>query len=320
MIWVLGSGAFGTALAITLAKGGRDVTLWAREPGQAFVLRDRRENLRHLPGVALPPNLQVTSDLGGVADALAVLLTVPAQALLPFLQEKKNRLDGLSLVACCKGIDLATLQGPADMIRLAVPAALPTILTGPSFAADLAAGLPTALTLACADPTAGRTLQTLLSVSNLRVYLTDDVRGAELGGAFKNVVAIAAGITLGAGLGESARAAVIARGYAEMTRIAVALGAQAETLVGLSGLGDLVLTCTSAQSRNLRHGMGIGAGEGAVHGQTVEGIATAMAAGKLAAQLGIETPLMDAVAGVVTGAISVDQAVQALLSRPLRQE
>lgn len=320
MIWVLGSGAFGTALAITLARGGRDVVLWARDAGQALVLQDRRENLRHLPGAKLPPALRVTSDLTGVADARAVLLAIPAQAIVPFLADMRYKLGGLALIACCKGIDLTTLQGPSDAIHLAVPTATPAVLTGPSFAVDLARGLPTALTLACANEAQGLALQAALSVLNLRVYLTSDVRGAELGGAFKNVIAIAAGMTIGAGFGESARAAVIARGYAEMTRIAVALGAQAETLSGLSGLGDLVLTCTSAQSRNFQHGLAIGRAEAGMAGQTVEGIATAAAASRLASKMGLDAPLINAVAAVTQGKITVEQAAQTLLSRPLRQE
>lgn len=320
MIWVLGAGAFGTALAITLSRGGRDVTLWARDAGQALVLQDRRENLRHLPGAKLPPDLHVTADLAGLQPGMSVLLALPAQAIVPFLADMRHKLGETALVACCKGIDLTTLQGPTDAIRQAVPSATPAVLTGPSFAGDLAKGLPTALTLACADDARGLALQAELSVLNLRVYLTPDVRGAELGGAFKNVIAIAAGITSGAGFGESARAAVIARGYAEMTRIAVALGARAETLAGLSGLGDLVLTCTSTQSRNFRQGLAMGAGEGDLMGQTVEGISTAAAASRLAATMGLHAPLMDAVAAVTQGKITVEQAVQTLLSRPLRQE
>jgi glycerol-3-phosphate dehydrogenase (NAD(P)+) len=320
MIWVLGAGAFGTALAITLSRGGRDVTLWARDAGQALVLQDRRENLRHLPGAKLPENLHVTADFAGMDAQMTALLALPAQAMVPFLADMRHKLIEMALVACCKGIDLTTLQGPTDAIRHAVPTATPAVLTGPSFAVDLAKGLPTALTLACADEVRGLALQTELSVLNLRVYLTPDVRGAELGGAFKNVIAIAAGITTGAGFGESARAAVIARGYAEMTRIAVALGARAETLAGLSGLGDLVLTCTSLKSRNFQHGVAIGAGKAGIIGQTVEGITTAQAASRLAAEMGLDAPLIDAVAAVTQGAISVDQAVQTLLSRPLRQE
>jgi len=320
MIWVLGAGAFGTALAVTLARGGRDVTLWARDAGQALVIQDRRENLRHLPGARLPPALRVTSDFAGMQASMTVLLALPAQAIVPFLADMRHKLGHMALVACCKGIDLTTLLGPTDAIRMAVPTATAAVLTGPSFAVDLAKGLPTALTLACTDEQRGLALQAELSVLNLRVYLTPDVRGAELGGAFKNVIAIAAGITTGAGYGESARAAVIARGYAEMTRLAVALGARAETLAGLSGLGDLVLTCTSMQSRNFRQGMAIGAGEGSLAGQTVEGIATAAATSRLAASMGLDAPLMDAVAAVTQGTITVADAVQTLLSRPLRQE
>lgn len=320
MIWVLGAGAFGTALAIALSRGGRDVTLWARDAGQALVLQDRRENLRHLPGAIFPTQLQITASFSAMEMGTTVLLALPAQALVAFLAENRHKLGEMALVACCKGIDLTTLQGPTDAIRHAVPTATPAVLTGPSFAIDVARGLPTALTLGCADGARIAAMQVQFSTSNLRIYATSDVRGAELGGAFKNVIAIAAGITIGAGFGESARAAVIARGYAEMTRIAVALGARAETLAGLSGLGDLVLTCTSAQSRNFRQGMAIGAGEICVAGQTVEGVATAMAASRMAARMGLDAPLMDAVAAVTQGTISVEQAVQTLLSRPLRQE
>jgi glycerol-3-phosphate dehydrogenase (NAD(P)+) len=320
MIWVLGAGAFGTALAITLSRGGREVTLWARDAGQALVLQDRRENLRHLPGAKLPESLRVTADFSGMDARMTALLALPAQAMVPFLGDMRHKLGDMALVACCKGIDLTTLQGPSDTIRAVVPSATPAVLTGPSFAFDLAKGLPTALTLACADGARGLALQAELSVLNLRVYLTSDVRGAELGGAFKNVIAIAAGITIGAGLGDSARAAVIARGYAEMTRLAVALGARVETLAGLSGLGDLVLTCTSAQSRNFQHGMMIGKGQDGMQGQTVEGIVSAVAASRLAAKMGLDVPLMTAIAAVTQGEISVEQAVQTLLSRPLRQE
>jgi glycerol-3-phosphate dehydrogenase (NAD(P)+) len=264
--------------------------------------------------------MRVTADFVGMDTSMTALLALPAQAIVPFLADMRHKLGDMALVACCKGIDLTTLQGPTDAIRHAVPTATPAVLTGPSFAVDLAKGLPTALTLACADDARGLALQTELSVLNLRVYLTPDVRGAELGGAFKNVIAIAAGIATGAGLGESARAAVIARGYAEMTRLAVALGARVETLAGLSGLGDLVLTCTSHQSRNFSHGVAIGAGTATLVGQTVEGISTAAATSRLAAQMGLDAPLIDAVAAVTQGTISVKQAVQTLLSRPLRQE
>jgi glycerol-3-phosphate dehydrogenase (NAD(P)+) len=219
-------------------------------------------------------------------------------------------------VACCKGVDLTTLIGPASLIRKACPDAQAAILTGPSFAADIARGLPTALTLAGAD----QALQRLLSTPNLRLYRSDDVIGAELGGALKNVIAIAAGVVIGAGLGESARAALMTRGFSEMSRLALSLGAHAETLAGLSGLGDLVLTCTSAQSRNFRFGQALGAGQPFDASVTVEGAATARAAARLAAQSGIDMPITAMIAALLAERITLPQAITALLTRPLKQE
>lgn len=298
MIGIAGAGAFGTALAAVLPG---PVVLWAREAGRVLPL----------------PGVRVTSDLAELRAADAVLLCVPMQALSAFLAGAG--LDGQRLVACCKGIDLATLRGPSAVIAAACPVAVPAVLTGPSFAADIAAGLPTALTLACADDTVGAQLQTLLSGATLRLYRTTDVTGAELGGALKNVIAIAAGMVMGAGLGQSARAALMTRGCAEIQRLALALGARAETLGGLSGLGDLVLTCTSAQSRNFCHGQALGAAR-VPEAATVEGIATARAARDLAAQLRLDMPITRTVADVLDARLSIAQAVQGLLNRPLKQE
>ncbi len=307
---ILGAGAFGSALALALAANG-PVTLWGRG------LSGRQP--ARLPGVTLPQAVTPTDDLARVAED-TVLLALPMQALAGFLAEQGDRLDGRRLVACSKGVDLATLQGPAQVIRAACPQAAPAVLTGPSFAADIAAGLPTALTLACADDDLGAELQAMLSTPVLRLYRTTDVAGAELGGALKNVVAIAAGVVAGAGLGESARAALVTRGFAEMTRAAVALGARAETLTGLSGLGDLMLTCFSQQSRNLRFGLALGRGEAFPAGVTVEGAATARAMTRLAAERGIEMPVTAMVAALLDGRVTVPQAMQALMSRPLKQE
>jgi glycerol-3-phosphate dehydrogenase (NAD(P)+) len=223
-------------------------------------------------------------------------------------------------VACAKGIDLATLQGPSALIARAVPSATPLVLTGPSFAADIARGLPTALTLACRDEAAAERLQTLLSTPVLRLYRSADVVGAELGGALKNVVAIACGACLGAGLGESARAALLTRGFAEMRRLAVALGAREATLMGLSGLGDLVLTAASEGSRNFRLGLRLGRGEGPEPGATVEGAASAEAALRLGARLGLELPVAAVVADLVASRLGVADALRRLLDRPLRPE
>ncbi|WP_415184844.1 NAD(P)H-dependent glycerol-3-phosphate dehydrogenase [Phaeovulum sp.] len=316
-ISVLGAGAFGTALAVALAKNG-PVTLWARDPAQAADLTASRRNTRRLPGVTLPENITVTAKIATACVAEVVLLAIPMQQMAGFLAQHAALLDGKSLVACSKGIDLATGQGPTALIRAACPAANAAILTGPSFAADIARGLPTALTLACTDD--NEALQTQMSTPTLRLYRTTDTIGAELGGALKNVVAIAAGVVIGAGLGDSARAALMTRGFAEMNRLATAFGARPETLAGLSGLGDLVLTCTSAQSRNFRYGHALGANESFDASTTVEGAATAKAVSILAKSRAIDMPIATMVSALVDQKITVAEAIVALLSRPLKQE
>lgn len=316
MIAVMGAGAFGTALAVALARGGREVRLWARDGAQLATMARTRANEARLPGVVLPDNLMIQPDRAALTGAEAVLLAMPMQALSGLIRDLPDSFDRMTLVACCKGVDLERLQGPASLIRALRPDARAAILTGPSFAADIARGLPTALTLAGGDAD----LQNLLSTPSLRLYLTDDITGAELGGALKNVIAIAAGVVIGAGLGDSARAALMTRGYAEMKRLALARGARADTLSGLSGLGDMVLTCTSTQSRNLRFGMALGAGQSFDPTTTVEGAATARAVARLAMAQGIDMPITAMVAALVEGRANVPQAIQTLLSRPLKQE
>ena len=312
MISVLGAGAFGTALAVALAERGA-VTLWGRRIGW------QAENPR-LPGVTLPEGVNATEDLARALEAPVILLALPAQALGGFLETHGAGLAGKRLVSTAKGIDLATLRGPSALIAARAPGAVVAVLTGPSFAADIARGLPTALTLACVDAAEGRALQEALSTPTLRLYRTTDVTGAELGGALKNVIAIAAGAVIGAGLGDSARAAIITRGFAEMTRLAAHLGASPETLTGLSGLGDLTLTCTSAQSRNFRFGAALGAGQDFDAATTVEGAATAQALARMAEAEGLDLPISAMVARLATGAISVEKAMTHLLSRPLKEE
>lgn len=319
-ISVIGAGAFGTALAVSLARDGMGVTLWARDPEHAAKMAGARENAARLPNVGLPDTLRSTDDFSAAAEADTMLLAVPMQSLSGVLLQHAHTLDGKNLVACCKGIDLTALTGPSTVITSLVPTANPVVLTGPSFAADIARGLPTALTLACADDAAGALLQSKLSTSNLRLYRTTDIIGAELGGALKNVVAIACGIAIGAGLGQSARAAIMTRGYAEMTRIAAELGARAETLSGLSGLGDLALTCTSEQSRNYRFGLALGSGESFDARITVEGAATAKAVSNLAQNRHIDMPIANVISAVVDQKITVTEAISSLLSRPLRKE
>ena len=318
MIGVVGAGAFGTALAVALARSGHEVRLWARSPAQVAEMRVTRRNEARLPGVELPDSVLVEAGIAALGDCETVLLALPMQQMRGFLADHGVGLRAKTLVACCKGLDLTTLTGPTGLIHEAAPGVQAAILTGPSFAADIARGLPTALTLAGAFDLAP--LQAQLSTPVLRLYAQSDVMGAELGGALKNVIAIACGIVIGAGLGESARAALLTRGYAEMLRLAKTLGARPETLAGLSGLGDLVLTCTSPQSRNFRHGLAIGGGAVPDPGVTVEGVATARAVNRLAQTQGLDLPISAMVAAIVSHAIPLDAAIRALMTRPLTQE
>ncbi len=318
MIGIVGAGAFGTALAVAFARGGREVRLWARDRELVRWMQETRRNEAALPGVDLPEKVSIHAEIGEICDGKALLLAMPMQALGAAL-DAWPQIDGRQpLVACCKGLDLTTLRGPVALITARRPGAQAAILTGPSFAADIAKGLPTALTLATTGN--GEALQELLSTPTLRLYRTDDVIGAELGGALKNVIAIAAGTVIGAGLGDSARAALMTRGYAEMARLAEALGARAETLAGLSGFGDLVLTCTSAQSRNFRYGCALGTGEAFDPKATVEGVATARAVVKLADGMGIEMPVTSMVNALALGRIALNDAIGLLMNRPLKQE
>lgn len=316
---VLGSGAFGTALAISLAGNG-PVILWARDEEQAKAMAERRENTSRLPGVPLPSAIRVTSDLNQAAQSDVLLLAVPMQKLRAALTEHASALAGKTLVACCKGIEQSSGLGPIAVIRQMIPDARPALLTGPSFADDIARGLPTALTLACADARLGESLQQELTTANLRLYRTADTIGAELGGALKNVMAIGCGAAIGAGLGDSARAALITRGFAEMQRFAALRGALPETLMGLSGLGDLVLTCSSDLSRNYRFGLSLGLNRPFDSATTVEGVATAQAMSKIAETEGLDMPISTTVAQLSCGAYSVTDAIQALLGRPLKEE
>jgi glycerol-3-phosphate dehydrogenase (NAD(P)+) len=312
---ILGAGAFGTALACALG----DAMLWCRDPEQAADLQHMRENAAKLPGVPLPEGVSVTSDMAQVT-AQTVLIAIPMQQTRPFLKTHGAALRDRHLVACSKGIDLDLMIGPVGVIRSAFADARVALLTGPSFADDIARSLPTALTLACSDHALGTALQEQLSTPNLRLYRNSDVIGAELGGALKNVIAIAAGVTMGAGLGESARAALMARGYAEMQRLALSLGAQPDTLAGLSGLGDLILTCGSDKSRNFRYGLALGRGEAFDSTTTVEGAATARAVARLAKARGLDMPITRMVAALVEGVITLPDALAALLARPLTDE
>jgi glycerol-3-phosphate dehydrogenase (NAD(P)+) len=315
-ISVLGAGAFGTALAISLAHNG-PVTLWARDAG---TMAQTRINTARLPDRPFPDALTVTDEIADACTAHILLIAVPMQKLRDMLTANAHSLSGKHLVACCKGIELTTGVGPVTVIRQCASNATASILTGPSFAADIARGLPTALTLACADDTVGEHLQKSLTTANLRLYRTTDTIGAELGGALKNVIAIASGVAIGAGLGESARAAVITRGFAEMQRLAAHLKADPTTLAGLSGFGDLTLTCTSEQSRNYRLGLSLGRAEPFDPTTTVEGAATAHAVYALAQQEALDMPITEAVAALLNGTLNVETAMRTLLTRPLKEE
>lgn len=314
-IAILGTGAFGTALALALAKDGTPVSLWGRDTQDLKQMRDNRTTGRALPGRSLPPSVTLCDS---IPDAAITLIAVPAQRVSGFLSDHRATLDGRVLISCAKGIEKGTGRGPVDVIRAALPSATAGCLTGPSFAVDIAAGLPTALVLAADESVAD--LQTRLTRPALRIYRTDDVTGAELGGALKNVIALAAGMTEGAGLGDSARAAVIARGFAEAQRYAIDRGARPETLQGLSGLGDLVLTCTSPKSRNFAAGLTLDRGGTLPVDVTVEGVATARALAEETAGRELEMPLAQTVALVAEGRMTLDEAISALLSRPAGKE
>ena len=317
-ISVFGAGAFGTALAIALAQAGRVVSLVARDRTHAADMADARENVARLPGFGFPDSLRPTV---APQDAASIcLISVPTQNLAGFLAEHSALLVGRHLVACCKGVDLTTGHGPTRVVTDAVPSGIAAILSGPSFAVDIASGLPTALTIAAANVDSAKTLQHALSTDSLSLYRSTDVTGVELGGALKNIVAIAAGVAIGAGLGESARASVVTRGFAEMRRLADTMGAAPDTLTGLSGFGDLLLTCTSEKSRNYTYGLAIGRGRPRPRGITVEGASTANAVSKLAKTRGIDMPLAHTVSALVDQKMSVEQAIHLLLSRPLKEE
>lgn len=314
-IAILGGGAFGTALALALSKNGSPVSLWTRDHQDAATMQATRTSGRALPGIALPDNLSVVTQ---VPKADICLIAVPAQSVREFLETHATGLSGSALISCAKGVELGTGLGPVDVIKSLLPDAPAGCLTGPSFAVDIANGLPTALVLAMPGET--EAIQAALNRPTLRIYRTSDVIGAQLGGALKNIVALAAGIAIGAGLGDSARASVIARGFAEMTRYARLKGAETETIQGLSGLGDLVLTCTSDKSRNFAAGKLLGSGAPLDPSITVEGIATAQAVAAEAKATGADLPLTSAVAAVTQGKLDIATAIETLLARPPGKE
>jgi glycerol-3-phosphate dehydrogenase (NAD(P)+) len=323
-IAILGAGAWGTALANVLARADRGVTLWARNQANADAIAVTRQSPR-LPGIRLEPGVTVTPDIAAAAAADAILLAVPAQVLRTVATGIAPQVrPRIPVVSCAKGIERGTRRFMTEVIAQAMPLAMPAVLSGPSFAADVARGLPTAVTLAAADEAVAAALAAALGSPTFRPYHSTDVRGVEIGGAAKNVLAIAAGIAAGRKLGPSAVAALTTRGFAELFRFGRALGARPETLTGLSGLGDLVLTCATVQSRNFSLGVALGEGQapdGAPSGpKLAEGAHTAAVLVEMANAHGIEMPIATAVAAVLDGALSVDDAIESLLTRPFKAE
>jgi glycerol-3-phosphate dehydrogenase (NAD(P)+) len=318
-VGIIGGGAWGTALAQAMRRAGRDVVLWAREADVVGSINERHVNETFLPGVTLDADIRATGKLVDVATCDALLLVAPAQHVRGVAKALRSSLSkGTPVVICAKGIEQASGQMMGDVIAAELPDATLAALSGPSFAADVARGLPTALTI-------GRVLAERLGGPMFRLYWTSDLVGVELGGALKNVLAIAAGIVDGQGLGASAHAALVTRGFAEMRRFGKALGARPETLIGLSGLGDLILTCGSPQSRNMSLGRALGRGESlsqALAGKlaVTEGVYTATAVCRIAEEKGIDMPISTAVCDVVDGRIGVKEAIEQLMQRPLKAE
>ena len=323
---VIGAGAWGTALAQVCARAGLEVTLQAREAEVVASVNQAHENALFLPGVALEPAIRAAPDMGALAACDLILAVAPAQHLRSALAALAPHLKpDVPVVLCAKGVEQGSLKLMTEVAAETIPGAPIAVLSGPSFAGEVARGLPTAVTLACDDETLARAIARAIATPTFRPYVAGDMIGAEAGGAVKNVLAIACGVVEGKGLGRSAHASVITRGFAELTRFAVALGARAETLNGLCGLGDLVLTCSSPQSRNMSVGLALGQGltlEQALAGKlsVAEGVASAPAVRALARKLGVETPICEAVAAILDGELAVDAAIAALLARPLKSE
>jgi glycerol-3-phosphate dehydrogenase (NAD(P)+) len=317
---VIGAGAYGTALACAAARAGRDVTLYARNTESAAQMKAVRQSPK-LPGISLDVGIGITSDMEAAANADIVLLATPAQSLREAATALKPFLKAATpVVACAKGIERGTHRFMTEVIAETIPEAIPAILSGPNFADDVARGLPTAVTLAARDERLASELVQALGSSTFRPYHTSDVRGVEIGGAAKNVLAIAAGIVVGRQLGASALAALTTRGFTELARLGRACGARSETLAGLSGLGDLILSCSSPQSRNLAFGIALGRGEPPNRGKLAEGEFTAPVLIELAASQNVDMPVSNAVAAILSGKVTIDAAIEGLLTRPFKAE
>lgn len=325
-VGIIGGGAWGTALALVAGRAGRRPLLWAREAEVVQSINGSRANPIFLPGLALDPAFRATGDLAEAARCDTLLLAAPAQHLRDVARAMAAHLKpGAPVVICAKGIEEGSGALLSEVVAATLPGAPSAALSGPTFAAEVAAGLPTAITLATSDAALGRRLAAQLGSRAFRPYVTDDVAGSQVGGAIKNVIAIACGIVVGRRLGDNARAALITRGLAEMARLAIAKGGRRETLMGLSGLGDLTLTCTSLQSRN--HSLGVALGEGkkladilAARRSVAEGVTSARAALGLAARLGVEMPIVQAVDRILHHGAEIGAVIEGLLARPFRSE
>lgn len=324
-VGVIGAGAWGTALAQVCARAGREAILWAREDEVVQTIKTHRQNSLFLPGVILDPAIHPTRELADLKGCDLILAVAPAQHMRSALAAFAPHAPDAPIVLCSKGVEQGSLKLMSALAAEALPTLTLAVLSGPSFAGEVARGLPTAVTLACAEAACAERIAEAIASPSFRPYLSTDLIGAEAGGAVKNVLAIACGVVEGRGLGRSAHAALITRGFAELTRLAVALGGQAETVAGLCGLGDLVLTCSSSQSRNMSVGLALGAGKSldeALAGKRsiAEGVASAPAVAALADALKVEMPISRAVKRLLSGETDVDAAIAGLLSRPLKSE
>lgn len=321
-IAVLGGGAWGTALAIVARRAGHDVRLWARDAATVGAIREHCENAHYLPGIAIDPSILATANAAeALSGADRVLAAVPAQHLRDALGGLAEAVPaGATIILCAKGIERSSGELLSSVVEKVLPGLVVAALSGPSFAADVASGLPTAVVIAARDGGLADSLARDLSTETFRCYSTDDLTGVEVGGALKNVLAIAAGTVTGAGLGASAQAAMVTRGFVELRRLAASFGARPETLMGLSGLGDLLLTCSTPQSRNFSYGLALGRGESLDGRPLAEGVATAAIASRIARERGIDAPIITAVERLLAGAMTIREAVSTLMTRPLRSE
>jgi glycerol-3-phosphate dehydrogenase (NAD(P)+) len=324
VVGIIGAGAWGTALAQVARRAGQEVVLWARDPALASAINATHENARRLPGVRLDPRIRATAVLADAANAEILLLAVPAQHLRELCRRLTPKRGGTAVI-CAKGIERASGALMSEVVAADLPGREPAVLSGPTFAEEVARGLPTAVTIACADPARAAAVAQALGDASFRPYVSRDVVGAQVAGAVKNVLAIACGIAEGRGLGSNARAALITRGLAELARFAVAMGGEAESLMGLAGVGDLVLTCTSRQSRNFSLGVALGGGQSLdeilrSRSSVAEGVETAAAVAALADRCGVEMPICRAVDAVLHRGAGLAATIDSLLSRPLRRD